>query len=76
MKRIIIQIDEATLEELDRAAQDEAESRAGFARRAIETALAERRRRKELGRVVDSFRRRPPEDLTASKKAIRRAWPD
>jgi hypothetical protein len=76
MKRIIIQVDEATLKELDEAAQDEAESRAGFARRAIETALGERRRRKELGRVVDSFRRRPPEDLTASKKAIRRAWPD
>jgi hypothetical protein len=76
MKRIIIQVDEATLEELDRAAKDEAESRAGFARRAIEAALAERRRRKELARVVDSFRRRPPEDLTASKKAIRRAWPD
>ena len=76
MKRIIIQVDEATLEELDQAARDEAESRAGFARRAIEAALAERRRNKELGLVVDSFRRRPPEDLTASKKAIRRAWPD
>ncbi|MGH2748483.1 MAG: hypothetical protein ACRDKB_11220 [Actinomycetota bacterium] len=76
MKRIIIQVDEETLAELDQAARDEAESRAGFARRAIEAALAERRRRKELGRVVDSFRRRPPEDLTASKKAIRRAWPD
>ncbi len=76
MKRIIIQVDEAILEELDRAAQDEAESRAGFVRRALEAALAERRRRRELERVVDSFRRRPPEDLTASKRAIRRAWPD
>lgn len=76
MRRIIIQVEEDTLAELDEAARDESESRAGFARRAIEAALAERRRRKELRYVVDSFRRRPPEDLTASKKAIRRAWPD
>lgn len=76
MKRIIIQVGEATLAELDEAAREEAESRAGFARRAIEAALAERRRRRELQHVVDSFGKRPPEDLTASKEAIRRAWPD
>jgi metal-responsive CopG/Arc/MetJ family transcriptional regulator len=76
MKRIIIQVEEETLAELDEAARDEAVSRAGFARRAIESALAERRRRKELERVIDSFRKRPAEDLTPSKKAIRRAWPD
>lgn len=76
MKRIIIQVEEETLAELDQAARDEADSRAGFARRAIEAALAQRRRREELGHVVESFRRRPPEDLTASKKAVRRAWPN
>ncbi len=75
MKRIIIQVEEDTLAELDEAAREEAESRAGFARRAIEGALAERRRRRELEHVADSFRKRPPEDLTASKAAVRRAWP-
>ncbi len=76
MKRIIIQVEEETLAELDRAADEEDESRARFARRAIEAALAERRRRRELQQVVDSFQTRPPEDLTASRGAIRRAWPD
>lgn len=76
MKRIIIQVGDDTLAELDEAANEMAESRASFARRAIEAALAERHRRRELERVVDSFRRRPPEDLTASKAAVRRAWPD
>lgn len=76
MKRIIIQVEDETLAELDEAAREEAESRASFARRAIEAALAERRRRRELQQVVDSFRSRPPEDLTPSKPAVRRAWPD
>lgn len=76
MKRIIIQIADDTLAELDEAAHEEAESRASFARGAIEAALAERRRRSELQRVADSFRRRPAEDLAASKAAVRRAWPD
>ncbi len=76
MKRIIIQVEDDTLTELDEAAREEAESRASFARRAIEGALAERRRRRELEQVVQSFRRRPPEDLTGSKQAVRRAWPD
>lgn len=76
MKRIIIQVEDDTLAELDEAADEEAESRASFARRAIESALDERRRRRELQRVVESFRKRPPEDLTTSKAAIRRAWPD
>ncbi len=76
MKRIILQFDEETLVELDEAAREQAESRAAFARQAIEAALAERRRRKELRRVVNSFQRRPPEDLTASKAAIRRTWPE
>jgi hypothetical protein len=75
MKRIIIQMDEHSLSQLDDAAREESESRAAFARRAIQAALAERRRRQELEQVVKSFRRRPPEDLTASKAAIRRAWP-
>jgi hypothetical protein len=76
VKRIIIQVEDDTLVELDEAAHEGAESRASFARRAIEAALAERRRRRELQQVVDSFRRRPPEELTASKAAVRRAWPD
>ncbi|MBI4730221.1 MAG: ribbon-helix-helix protein, CopG family [Acidobacteria bacterium] len=76
MKRIIIQVEDDTLAELDEAAREEAESRARFVRRAIEAALAERCRHRELQRVVRSFRRRPPGDLTASKAAVRRAWPD
>ena len=76
MKRIIIQIDDEALAELDEAADEEEESRASFARRAIESALAERRRKRDLQRVVDSFRKKPPEEMTASKAALRRAWPD
>ena len=76
MKRIIIQIEDDTLAQLDEAAHEEAESRASFARRAIEAALTERLRRRELQRVIDSYRKRPSEDLTTSKAAIRRAWPD
>jgi metal-responsive CopG/Arc/MetJ family transcriptional regulator len=76
MKRIIIQVEEDTLAELDDAAHAAAESRASFARRAIESALAERRRSRELGQVIESFRKRPAEDIVASKAAVRRAWPD
>lgn len=75
MKRIIIQVEEDTLAELDDAARETAESRAAFARRAIESALAERRRSRELGQVIKSFRKRPAEDMTPAKAVTRRAWP-
>lgn len=77
MRRIMIQLDPATLAELDDAAREASLSRSALARRAIETALAERRRVRELQQVVDSFRRRPQEEeLLAPKPARRRAWPD
>lgn len=76
MKRIIIQVETDTLAELDEASAEGSESRASFARRAIDTALAERRRRRELLQVVTSFQERPPEDLTVAKPAVQRAWPD
>lgn len=75
MKRIIIQLEEETLADLDEAAREVSESRAAYARRAIEVALGERLRSKELRLAADSFRKKPPEDLTASEAAIRRAWP-
>lgn len=75
LRRIIIQLEDETLAELDDAAEATDESRAAFIRRAVEDALAERRRRRELERFVASYRKKPPEDLTVSKQAIRRAWP-
>lgn len=73
----MIQLDEATLAELDEVAREASLSRSALARQAIEGALAERRRRRELQRVVDSFRRMPQEkDVIAPKAASRRAWPD
>ena len=75
VKRIIIQLDEETLSQLDEAAGEGSESRAGFVRHAIQLALAERRRRRELDRIVESFTTVPPEDLTPAKAAVRKAWP-
>jgi len=77
MERIMIQLDSATLAELDEAAKRESVSRSALAREAIEMALAERRRRMELEQVRDSFRQRPQEDeLLAPERALRKAWPD
>ena len=76
VRRIIIQIEDETLEQLDDAAGESGESRAGFIRRAIEEALAERAKRREFDRIAESFRRRPPDALTGSKASRRRAWPD
>lgn len=76
MKRIILQLDERTLADLDRAAGEESVSRAAFARAAIELALAERQRSREIADIIDSFRRVPQEDLAIPMDAVRRAWPD
>jgi metal-responsive CopG/Arc/MetJ family transcriptional regulator len=77
MNRIIIQIEDAALEELDSAAEEERVSRAAFVREAIVMALAERRRRRELQEIVDSYTRDPQEkDLLIPKDALRRAWPE
>lgn len=75
MKRIIIQIPDGTLKELDEAAK-ESGSRSSFVRQAIEAFLAERRRSRELQEVARSFQRQPQEDLTTPKSKVRRAWPE
>lgn len=72
----MIQLDAVTLAELDEAAGEASISRSALARRAIEEALAQWRRRRELDRVVDSFRRRPQEENLIAPRAVRRrAWP-
>lgn len=76
MKRVMVQLDEDVLAELDGAAEAEGESRAGLVRRAIEGFLGERQRSRELREVVDSFERREQEDLTVPKPTVREAWPD
>ena len=73
----MVQLDDATLRELDEAAREASVSRSAVARRAIETALAERRRKMELEQVRASFTRVPQEEeLIAPKAARRRAWPE
>lgn len=77
MKRIIVQVDEATLSELDELADDRGASRSGVVRIALERFLAEIRRQRDLDRSIASFRRRPQDDeLVAPKRTIRKAWPD
>lgn len=76
MERIIIQMEPDSLSELDRAARESHMSRAAFVRAAVEAALAEGRRRKELNQVVDSYRSRPQEDFTVSGESLRSIWPE
>lgn len=77
MKRIIIQLDEESLSELDEAAEQDGESRAALVRAALDGYLAQRKRRRDLRRTIESFRRRPQDDdLVAPKRAARAAWPD
>ena len=77
MERIMIQLDDSTLAELDEAARAESVSRSALAREAIEMALAERRRRVELAQVRESFEQRPQEDeLFAPRTALDKTWPD
>ena len=71
----MIQLPSDSLSELDEAAREAGRSRAAFAREAIEAAIAEHRRQRELQQVIESFRASPPEDLTAPKRTIRAAWP-
>ncbi|MFL5797565.1 MAG: CopG family ribbon-helix-helix protein [Actinomycetota bacterium] len=76
MERIVVQLDEGSLNELDEAAREASLSRSAVARQAIETALAERRRKIELQQVRDSFARQPQErQVVPPKAAQRRAWP-
>jgi metal-responsive CopG/Arc/MetJ family transcriptional regulator len=77
MKRIIIQLDEDALVELDEAAEHDGESRSAVVRAALEDYLSERRRRRDLRRAIESFRRRPQDDdLIAPKRTARASWPD
>jgi metal-responsive CopG/Arc/MetJ family transcriptional regulator len=77
VNRIIIQIEDAALAELDDAASEERLSRAAFIREAVAMALAERRRRREIQEVIDSYTEHPQEkDLILPKEALRRAWPE
>jgi len=77
MNRIIIQIEDAALAELDDAVREEGRSRAAFIREAVVMALAERRRRREIQQVIDSYKAKPAEDdLFLPREAIRRACPE
>jgi metal-responsive CopG/Arc/MetJ family transcriptional regulator len=76
MKRIIVQMEPDSISELDQAARESQMSRAAFVRAAVEAVLAERGRRKELKRVVDSYRASPQEDFTVSKETLRAVWPE
>lgn len=77
MKRIIVQLDDDALAELDEAADEDGASRAAVVRAALDGYLVERRRRRDLRRAVASFRRRPQDDdLIAPKRTVRGSWPD
>lgn len=76
MERIIVQMEPEALSELDQAARESHMSRAGFVRAAVEAVLAEKRRRKELKQVVDSYRAHPQEDFTVSQESLRSIWPE
>ena len=71
----MVQLPRQLLAELNRAAKELKISRAAFARRAIELALAERRRNREYAAIIRSFEERPQEDLGPSVEAIIKAWP-
>lgn len=76
MERIIVQMEPDSISELDQAAREIQMSRAAFVRAAVEAVLAERRRRKELKLVVDSYRASPQEDFAVSKETLRAVWPE
>ena len=77
MSRIIIQVEEDLLDELDAAAREDQTSRSAFVRDSIVLTLAERRRLRELQQVVDSYRQQPQEpDLVVPAASRRRTWPD
>lgn len=77
MKRIIVQLEEDTLIELDTVAEQDGESRSALVRAALERFLAERRRERDLRRTFESFRRkRQEDDLIAPKRSVRASWPD
>lgn len=77
MSRIIIQMEEDLLDELDAAAREDQISRSAFVRDSIVLTLAERRRRRELQQVVDSYRQQPQEqDLVVPAASRRRIWPE
>lgn len=75
MQRIIVQLDEHDLAELDEAADQSATSRAALIRQAVAMFLGERRRGSEIARVVASYTDDPPEDLVPSSDHQHRAWP-
>lgn len=71
-----MQMEPDSISELDQAAREIQMSRAAFVRAAVEAVLAERRRRKELKLVVDSYRASPQEDFAVSKETLRAVWPE
>lgn len=76
MERIIVQMERDSISELDQAAVESQMSRAAFVRAAVNAVLAERRRRRELKKVVDSYRASPQEDFTVSEETLRAVWPE
>jgi hypothetical protein len=61
MNRIIIQLPPDLLEALDLAAEEDGMARSKFIRDSVARALFERRRRRELQQVVDSYTALPPQ---------------
>lgn len=76
MKRIIVQMEPESITKLDEAARESKMSRAAFVRAAVDSVIAELRRRRELRKVIDSYRARPPDDFTVSKETLEAVWPE
>lgn len=70
-----MQLEDEQVRGLDAAARELGVSRAAFVRALVDQALADNRRRAEVAAIVQSYRQTPPENHTASKRAMRRAWP-
>ena len=62
MKRIITQLDDADVDELDAAASESGTSRAAVLRTLVAQWRWERRRARDLEAVASSYREHPPED--------------
>lgn len=75
MKRVIVQIRECDLEELDAMASAEGISRAAAVREAVERYLRDRRWAKATEDVIRSYAEDPPEDFGQSRAYLSKVWP-
>lgn len=76
VERIVVQVEDHEVADLDELARQERRSRSAIVREAIALLLAERRRRREFGQVIASYTAEPHEGLQSDPAAVRRAWPD